>query len=290
MADYSPYLVAHGENPASSTKQNNLILAIQADMTSLQGSVAALPSAADQWAAADETWSYASATTFTISGDKSGKYTGGMRIKLTQAATVKFFTVVSASYLAPSTTVTVYGHGTYTLANSAISSPYYAAGYAPVGFPFATGDTGEYKVSAQSASHGFYLLCDGTAVSRTTYANLFALLGTNFGSGDGSTTFNLPDARGRVPVLLGTHADVSSLGGNDGVAVANRRPKHNHPNSLTVAVDNNPTGTTSSGAIDAHANNASPGTRNVSGTIGPAGTNPVDAPAYLVIGSLFVHI
>jgi microcystin-dependent protein len=45
-----------------------------------------------------------------------------------------------------------------------------------------------------------WLMCDGSAVSRTTYANLFATIGTKYGSGDGSTTFNLPDFRGRVPV------------------------------------------------------------------------------------------
>lgn len=44
-----------------------------------------------------------------------------------------------------------------------------------------------------------WLLCYGQAVSRTTYAALFAALGTAYGTGDGSTTFNLPDLRGRVP-------------------------------------------------------------------------------------------
>jgi microcystin-dependent protein len=44
-----------------------------------------------------------------------------------------------------------------------------------------------------------YLLCDGTAISRTTYAQLFSILGTTYGIGDGSTTFNLPDLRQRVP-------------------------------------------------------------------------------------------
>lgn len=44
-----------------------------------------------------------------------------------------------------------------------------------------------------------YLLCDGSLISRTTYANLFAEIGTNFDSGDGSTTFGLPDYRGRFP-------------------------------------------------------------------------------------------
>ena len=43
-----------------------------------------------------------------------------------------------------------------------------------------------------------YLLCNGAAVSRTTYANLFSIIGTKFGAGDGSTTFNLPDFRNRV--------------------------------------------------------------------------------------------
>lgn len=43
-----------------------------------------------------------------------------------------------------------------------------------------------------------YLFCYGQAVSRTTYADLFAAIGTTYGNGNGSTTFNLPDLRGRV--------------------------------------------------------------------------------------------
>jgi microcystin-dependent protein len=42
------------------------------------------------------------------------------------------------------------------------------------------------------------MVCAGQAISRTTYAALFSLIGTTFGAGDGSTTFNLPDLRGRV--------------------------------------------------------------------------------------------
>jgi microcystin-dependent protein len=41
-----------------------------------------------------------------------------------------------------------------------------------------------------------YLECNGATISRTTYATLFAVIGTTFGAGDGSTTFNLPDLRG----------------------------------------------------------------------------------------------
>lgn len=45
-----------------------------------------------------------------------------------------------------------------------------------------------------------WLLCYGQAISRADYARLFALIGTTFGIGDGSTTFNLPDLRGRIPI------------------------------------------------------------------------------------------
>jgi microcystin-dependent protein len=45
-----------------------------------------------------------------------------------------------------------------------------------------------------------WLLCDGTAVSRSTYASLFAVIGTTYGVGDNSTTFNLPNLKGKVPV------------------------------------------------------------------------------------------
>jgi microcystin-dependent protein len=55
---------------------------------------------------------------------------------------------------------------------------------------------------------GGWLLCDGSAVSRTTYATLFAVIGTTYGAGDGSTTFNLPDFRGIFPKGAGTTSRV----------------------------------------------------------------------------------
>lgn len=64
------------------------------------------------------------------------------------------------------------------------------------------GDTGEVKMFAGAAASipSGWLACDGSAVSRTTYADLFSTLGTLWGVGDGSTTFNLPDFRGKGPV------------------------------------------------------------------------------------------
>ncbi len=62
---------------------------------------------------------------------------------------------------------------------------------------------GDIKMSLQSANHANWLLCNGQAVSRTAYADLFALIGTNFGAGDGITTFNVPDYRGKFIRGLG---------------------------------------------------------------------------------------
>lgn len=61
-----------------------------------------------------------------------------------------------------------------------------------------------------------WLLCNGAAVSRTTYASLFLAIGTRYGAGDNSTTFNLPDARGRSLIGAGlgsglTNRDISTV-------------------------------------------------------------------------------
>lgn len=60
--------------------------------------------------------------------------------------------------------------------------------------------TGAMKAFAGSTAPAGYLLCYGQAISRATYAALFAVVSTAFGVGDGSTTFNIPDLRGRLPV------------------------------------------------------------------------------------------
>ena len=62
---------------------------------------------------------------------------------------------------------------------------------------------GDIKSSVRTANHGSWILCNGQAISRTTYSKLFAIIGTNFGAGDGSTTFNVPDYRGKFLRGLG---------------------------------------------------------------------------------------
>lgn len=86
------------------------------------------------WNTPDETWTYASAATFTVSGDQTAKYTKGTRLKWTQT-TVKYGVVVSSAYVAPNTTVTIAVNTDYVLANAAISANYYSYEIYPQGYP-----------------------------------------------------------------------------------------------------------------------------------------------------------
>jgi microcystin-dependent protein len=87
--------------------------------------------------------------------------------------------------------------------------------------------TGSILMWPTASAPSGYLLCDGTAVSRTTYATLFALFGTTFGTGDGSTTFNLPNYTNRMP--YGT--TVGATGGSSTTTIS----QANIPNyNLTV--------------------------------------------------------
>ena len=82
-----------------------------------------------------------------------------------------------------------------------------------------------------------YLLCDGQAVSRATYSELFAKIGTTYGPGDGSATFNVPNIKGRVPVgkdSSQTEFDaLNKTGGNKNLQQHNHTINHNHGSALT---------------------------------------------------------
>lgn len=66
-----------------------------------------------------------------------------------------------------------------------------------------TVEIGTIIMYAKSTAPANYLICNGAAISRTTYASLFAVIGTVYGVGDGSTTFNLPDYRAVSPKGVG---------------------------------------------------------------------------------------
>lgn len=76
---------------------------------------------------------------------------------------------------------------------------------------------------AGAAAPTGWLLCQGQAISRTTYAQLFSVIGTTYGSGDGKTTFNLPDMRGRVAV--GSDANLGQKVGAKSVSFDQERKR-----------------------------------------------------------------
>ena len=102
---------------------------------------------------------------------------------------------------------------------------------------------------AGSSAPTGYLLCDGSAVSRSTYAALFAVIGTTYGVGDGSTTFNVPDLRGRLPLgkdnMGGVSADrvtdasaddLGGSGGSESIQLSeNNMPSHIHDADIDAA-------------------------------------------------------
>jgi microcystin-dependent protein len=135
--------------------------------------------------------------------------------------------------------------------------------------------------SAASLPSGF-LECNGTAVSRSTYSALFAIIGTTYGAGDGSTTFNTPDLQDNTPVGKSNNKALGSTGGantatstgNVGGSTANatlstaQLASHSHsgggtpigfgssgnPQSITYY---SPVSTGSTGSGDGHSHNMS---------------------------------
>jgi microcystin-dependent protein len=77
-------------------------------------------------------------------------------------------------------------------------------------------ETGFIVMSGGATAPPGWLLCDGSAVSRTTYASLFAEIGTTFGVGNGSTTFNLPEMRQRFPMGVAASGTGNVLGATGG--------------------------------------------------------------------------
>jgi microcystin-dependent protein len=88
--------------------------------------------------------------------------------------------------------------------------------------------TGSIIMFAGAVAPAGWLMCDGSAVSRTTYAALWGVLGTSYGSGDTVSTFNLPDLENRVPLGAGSRA-LGNSGGAERVALTTAQlPSHSH--------------------------------------------------------------
>lgn len=85
-----------------------------------------------------------------------------------------------------------------------------------------------YPFAGETIPEGF-LICDGEAYSRDDYAELFEAIGTTYGEGDGTTTFNVPDLQTRVPVGAGVDYELGEVGGEaEHTLTVNEMPSHNH--------------------------------------------------------------
>jgi microcystin-dependent protein len=100
---------------------------------------------------------------------------------------------------------------------------------------------GDLKPSAVSSPQFGWLLCDGSAKSRVGYASLYAAIGTAFGVGDGSTTFNLPEGTGRT--LIGT-GEASGAAGATSHALGSKGGEEKHTISIGEMPAHSHTGTT----------------------------------------------
>jgi microcystin-dependent protein len=128
-----------------------------------------------------------------------------------------------------------------------------------------------------------WLRCDGAVVSRTTYAALFSALGTAYGAGDGSTTFGLPDYRGRSVIGAGTGSGLTarSRGQSGGAEVhvlaESEMPSHTHDErvyanavGVTLGYDTN----AGSGTGLAHLSGSQQGAGSVIATAARGGGGP----------------
>jgi len=165
-------------------------------------------------------------------------------IATTSGGTVTTASVVSANWFAwtvatatttPAITLTTSITGVLKWNGTAISAASAWTDYlAPTGDGSAlTGvlPSGMISPYAWSSAPTWWLLANGAAVSRTTYAALFAITSTTYGVGDGSTTFNLPDLTGRVPVgkNAGTFVTLGSTWGAETHTLTEAQmPAHSH--------------------------------------------------------------
>lgn len=109
--------------------------------------------------------------------------------------------------------------------------------------PTLQGPSGVMVMYGGTVAPSGWLFCDGSAVSRTTYATLFGIIQSRFGAGDGSTTFNLPDWRGRVPLGTATIATVPVVGTTGG---------HSHGYTTGAGSAHNHAGSSAAGSAHSH--------------------------------------
>lgn len=116
----------------------------------------------------------------------------------------------------------------------------------PVGSYSLLVPTGSVSAYAGVSTPGGWLLCDGSAVSRSTFSVLYNIIGNTYGNGNGTTTFNLPNLKGRVVVGLdGAQTEFNSLGETGGenyhTLTVGEMPSHTHNSIIQNGIQYNDT-------------------------------------------------
>jgi microcystin-dependent protein len=125
--------------------------------------------------------------------------------------------------------------------------------------------TGAVSAFAGSTAPTGWLLADGSAVSRTTYATLFGVISTTYGSGNGTTTFNVPDLKGKIPVgYSSTETEFDALGETGGAKTHALTEAELAAHTHTI-VTYNP-GTAGSQGVSGAFNTSSPGSKTSNST------------------------
>ena len=115
---------------------------------------------------------------------------------------------------------------------------------------------GVIRFFAGSVVPNGWLLCNGSAISRKTYGDLFKVIGTTYGSGNSNDTFTLPDMRGRIPICAGTGTSLTTrtLGSNVGAETVTLSQANmaSHTHATTVGTQTaNHTHSGTSGTVSA---------------------------------------
>jgi len=167
----------------------------------------------DAWRRDTKTWTYASASTFTVAGDQTAQFRKGTKLRYIQSGSTKYHDVASATYATGTTTVTIIVNSDYTLANAAISSTFYSYEDAPQGYPtslaytptftgFSSSPTGPYRYSLRGGNAYVYA-GDGVGTSNA-----------------GGMTFTGPVAAGSVASFTPVSVGRTNTGGTEGIGMA----------------------------------------------------------------------
>lgn len=154
--------------------------------------------------------------------------------------------------------------------------------------------SGVVSAYAGSAAPTGWLMCSGQLVGRVTYPDLFTAIGTSYGVGDGSTTFGIPDLRGRVPVGRdATQTEFDLLGESGGAKThlidTTEIPIHSHEVNLVTGEDNHnhnfSTRGDASTAVHSHNEVNTSSTGGTGKTANGTTTTSSDAHSHPVVGT-----